>query len=203
MAQTTIRPYRFISTHAPRAGRDNSAYMSLMISNDFNSRAPRGARRSSERENTAPQRFQLTRPARGATGEWSENANGSYISTHAPRAGRDEDDLPLRHMRGHFNSRAPRGARRSERQPRGCRNGFQLTRPARGATLWRGLLKTIPPNFNSRAPRGARLPAADVSSLTGDFNSRAPRGARQLNSAPKVTNCEFQLTRPARGATSR
>ena len=101
---------------------------------NFNPRAPRGARRYFERGGAARRKFQSTRPSRGATDYyWPVFANIG-ISIHAPLAGRD-----LFRHRQHcelqdFNPRAPRGARPLNSM------GQQL--------------KTL--DFNPRAPRGAR-----------------------------------------------
>ena len=56
---------------------------------DFNPRAPRGARRGTDR------RVQ----------------RGNLISIHAPREGRDSRSPPLEKPTCYFNPRAPRGAR--------------------------------------------------------------------------------------------
>ena len=56
-----------ISTHAPHAGRDVSALLSLAESTNFNSRAPCGARQPLNTRLLELKTFQLTRPMRGAT----------------------------------------------------------------------------------------------------------------------------------------
>ena len=56
-----------VSIHAPRAGRDGIALSSISVSLRFNPRAPRGARRRSCGLGGWGDRFQSTRPARGAT----------------------------------------------------------------------------------------------------------------------------------------
>ena len=147
-----------ISTHAPLAGRDTRSATRrslkskfqptrplrgateahpVFAQNDenFNPRAPCGARHR-RRETMPPQKefqptrplrgatisplsstgycteFQPTRPLRGATTSSGNTCCAHAISTHAPLAGRDE--------------------RRSRRRP--CNGGFQPTRPLRGAT---------------------------------------------------------------------
>ena len=124
--------------------------------------------------------FQSTRPSRGATNFTRPLFGRSYISIHAPLAGRDlgvtvtaypqsvfQSTRPSRGatwrfpMRGggtrHFNPRAPRGAR-----PISFKGGeeyilFQSTRPSRGATQCRLHAGCRRKDFNPRAPRGARL----------------------------------------------
>ncbi len=57
-------------------------------------------------------------------------------------------------------------------------------------------------NFNSHAPRGARLPEDWLGqAFIDDFNSHAPRGARPVCRFSPCPLPQFQLTRPARGAT--
>ena len=101
-----------ISTHAPLAGRDDRRPRRQKDHQDFNPRAPCGARRNGVRaaymsarfQPTRPLRgatrftritlsalsaFQPTRPLRGATDMYSVSDDTVIISTHAPLAGRD------------------------------------------------------------------------------------------------------------------
>ena len=102
-----------ISTHAPLAGRD------LLLSGfpesrfDFNPRAPCGARPVDVNLVKTIAQFQPTRPLRGATSIASITSSGSSISTHAPLAGRDPQDLDHIGSWSNFNPRAPCGARPS------------------------------------------------------------------------------------------
>ena len=57
------------------------------------------------------QRFQPTRPSRGATRLAVVEMSSKVISTHAPLAGRDRATAPALGWAGDFNPRAPRGAR--------------------------------------------------------------------------------------------
>ena len=102
-------------------------------------------------------KFQPTRPIRGATAGHVRRRFGGSISTHAPHTGRDLHNARNTFFLENFNPRAPYGARRAARQggikhvsnfnpraPYGARlrkvrriyltNGFQPTRPIRGAT---------------------------------------------------------------------
>ena len=170
--------------------------------------------------------FQSTRPSRGATNFTRPLFGRSYISIHAPLAGRDlgvtvtaypqsvfQSTRPSRGatwrfpMRGggtrHFNPRAPRGAR-----PISFKGGeeyilFQSTRPSRGATVLPRLRQPAV-GISIHAPlagrdRGQRRPCAGHH----DFNPRAPRGARPVHSPAMVWKAKFQSTRPSRGATLR
>ena len=114
-----------ISTHAPLAGRDAYNAKHRIYVTYFNPRAPCGARRLVLSRDLSVQRFQPTRPLRGATG-----------AIPTPR-----DDAP------NFNPRAPCGARHCATS---CVSGeafnegyteyqngeiFHPTRPLRGATI--------------------------------------------------------------------
>ena len=103
------------------------------------------------------------------------------ISTHAPLAGRD--------------------GRRKVR--RALCQGFQPTRPLRGATVW---LRRYINGFviSTHAPLAGRdKGAADARALAADFNPRAPCGARPARHGTIAASRGFQPTRPLRGATSR
>ena len=169
-----------ISIHAPREGRD----IGFLVTNaekrvfqstrpargatqesdrsgkgaeDFNPRAPRGARQLDELSGGRRELFQSTRPARGATPRDPDHIADGGISIHAPREGRDPRCATAAPRAGNFNPRAPRGARQFRRAcpnswycisihaPREGRDvilhrkvqiqrPFQSTRPARGAT---------------------------------------------------------------------
>ena len=168
-----------ISTHAPLAGRDHQKAPARSGTDNFNPRAPCGARRQSPMQKSECQEFQPTRPLRGATKPAKVRHLAMNISTHAPLAGRDTDAARRCPQKGYFNPRAPCGARRfcaiaiphdraiSTHAPLAGRDAFvplqyptiarfQPTRPLRGAThppLRSGLYWTY---FNPRAPCGAR-----------------------------------------------
>ena len=88
---TVVIVFFTISIHAPHTGRDEPASMSPVPRfSDFNPRAPYGARLTAAILLTSADRFQSTRPIRGATGfrvitEFKE----LMISIHAPHTGRD------------------------------------------------------------------------------------------------------------------
>jgi len=170
---------RFVSIHAPRAGRDIST----------------------DRRGGKPHSFQSTRPARGATKSSGSGLCHLRVSIHAPRAGRDSYAPRSAAVRFCFNPRAPRGARLatpiawmssvyvSIHAPRAGRDPakftrlayhpqFQSTRPARGATGGAAAGGVPCSGFNPRAPRGARLNSVAMWSHSFCFNPRAPRGAR-------------------------
>ena len=106
--------WRFISIHAPRAGRDTLDKIGSLHISHFNPRAPCGARRLPFPRRWTRQRFQSTRPVRGATFFGFQPPVINLISIHAPRAGRDEAIQNEVTFRGNFNPRAPCGARQQK-----------------------------------------------------------------------------------------
>ena len=110
-----------ISIHAPREGRDLPQPQLFGLYHHFNPRAPRGARplthirrqRMQRFQSTRPARgatavrkavrflktiFQSTRPARGATKRIAEPIHNVSISIHAPREGRDNLNHYYHHL---------------------------------------------------------------------------------------------------------
>ena len=123
-----------ISTHAPLAGRDSNHRCKELADQDFNPRAPCGARHPKDHGEQSQQAFQPTRPLRGATAGWCNGSISCSISTHAPLAGRDVGVFAIV-----VNI-----------------NKFQPTRPLRGATSSYSLSFLHCYDFNPRAPCGAR-----------------------------------------------
>ena len=102
-----------ISTHAPLAGRDRGKGCTLLDSENFNPRAPCGARLQLK-----PQLFDfLDFNPRAPCGARRFSNDGFTIkiciSTHAPLAGRDESSKIIVFALLNFNPRAPCGARLS------------------------------------------------------------------------------------------
>ncbi len=144
------------NSHAPRGARlINSFFNSLRFLN-FNSHAPRGARLFFYSNIIRQRKFQLTRPARGATYFPYVKPMVPLISTHTPREGRDRSTKIYSSGRMHFNSHAPRGARPDIGADRYKKLIFQLTRPARGATIVKCFtLKCLTKFQLTRPARGA------------------------------------------------
>ena len=150
-------PAQSISIHAPRAGRDarlwrcfrSTPYFNprapcgarrihvhgLALRVHFNPRAPCGARHPLTCGSFAEIQFQSTRPVRGATSAAGLGQIRDNISIHAPRAGRDPLGRGTWYSTGHFNPRAPCGARLLVTQFTHMADEFQSTRPVRGATV--------------------------------------------------------------------
>ena len=155
---TTVEQDTGISTHAPRKGRDLTSVFCMVCKQNFNPRAPQGARPS------------IT----------SRLRSRSYISTHAPRKGRDRSVRTAIWTAKNFNPRAPQGAR--PRQLGRCHfphAGFQPTRPARGATD-RIVAQRKAKRISTHAPRKGRdRRPCSRPARSGNFNPRAPQGARR------------------------
>ena len=107
--------FYMVSIHAPRAGRDCARGNGLACFNGFNPRAPCGARRQGVEPGVVDPLFQSTRPVRGATPVESTVAEGDRVSIHAPRAGRDVEELLVTTPVKKFQSTRPvRGATTAE-----------------------------------------------------------------------------------------
>ena len=146
-----------ISIHAPLAGRDRAVNGDGKICN----------------------RFQSTRPLRGATHRASSPAQCAIISIHAPLAGRDL----------------------SRAVSPDCSTRFQSTRPLRGATTMPSVME-VPVDFNPRAPCGARHAALLYARGRQRISIHAPLAGRDRTAASARHRMQpFQSTRPLRGAT--
>ena len=127
------------------------------LGNDFNPRAPCGARRLNESPDGDTGLFQSTRPLRGATTRRPISTSGMRnfnprapcgarlsdctlgiecpnISIHAPLAGRDVTINPIAVPSFPFQSTRPLRGATPPQEPSGRGRAFQSTRPLRGAT---------------------------------------------------------------------
>ena len=78
--------------------------------------------------------LQSTHPARGATVSSKVPLGGIVVSIHAPRAGRDSNDLWIDKYRKRFNPRTPQGGRQARFFSNIQAQKLQSTHPSRGAT---------------------------------------------------------------------
>ena len=169
---------------------------------NFNPRAPCGARRRGDRQHGRGHGFQSTRPVWGATcpppassrrpRDFNPRAPCGarplparrhvvvvQISIHAPRVGRDYQLCKLGCAGQDFNPRAPCGARPRMRRQLSLPSTFQSTRPVWGATNAM-ISKGITAKISIHAPRVGRDATAMLCpSFAADFNPRAPCGARR------------------------
>ena len=102
--------FRFISTHAARAGRVRVSDRPALHELNFNSRGARGASLMSISMKMKRYLFQLTRRARGESTFGTILGFQFVISTHAARAGRVEAKQLFAERQSDFNSRGARGA---------------------------------------------------------------------------------------------
>ena len=216
---------RFVSIHAPHAGRDRmpTAREETQI---VSIHAPHAGRdRTKALGNDFEEAFQSTRPMRGATcSSVSRSFFGTGFNPRAPCGARREL-LQRRGSADCFNPRAPCGARPFASMMMPLRRMFQSTRPMRGATpvLTASLLTT---KVSIHAPHAGRdtgladkvrfnkvsihAPHAgrDLEQLltftqAKSFNPRAPCGARLRTAFCPASSSSFQSTRPMRGATAK
>ena len=123
-------------------------------------------------------RFQSTRPVWGATCFWLHMFEIVHVSIHAPRVGRDSEEIPLIIYFRSFNPRAPCGARQQNYKTLPEPVWFQSTRPVWGATTLSASTKASR-RFQSTRP----VWGATISVEAPDYHS------------------PFQSTRPVWGAT--
>ena len=127
------------------------------------------------------QKFQPTRPLRGATRVYALLQSAFEISTHAPLAGRDLGVISASvDEMNNFNPRAPCGARQlgTEYRNKGQKK-FQPTRPLRGATLAEDRVGHGE-SISTHAPLAGRdAQKKNAPTVARHFNPRAPCGARQ------------------------
>ena len=197
-------PRHGISTHAPLAGRDKTAYVSASYI-----------------------KISTHAPLAGRDGVNTDDLAHSSISTHAPLAGRDQRRRCGRGHRRYFNPRAPCGARPVEEYEPRAEVVFQPTRPLRGATrLAPDLLdaegiSTHAPLAGRDAAPGRLIPTVEVFQPTRPLRgatmvdrdfiravilfqpTRPLRGATVLVQARAAMRTRFQPTRPLRGATAK
>ena len=142
----------------PLAGHDPLTHIHAAEGEDFNPRAPCGARRYLPIPAVCLRpRFQSTCPLRGTTLYPFYQILPGKISIHVPLAGHDRSLTIMQPNPHYFNPRAPCGARLVARH---CRRGKAG-------------------NFNPRAPCGARPHLRICRDRPGVyFNPRAPCGAR-------------------------
>ena len=140
----------------PRTGHDRLIAHHWLFDNDFNPRAPYGARLNPFIPAWCPKLISIHVPRTGHDRP-TRAIRGAYrISIHVPRTGHD--------------ARARLEAIEAEK--------FQSTCPVRGTTMARAPRSSAWNDFNPRAPYGARQKSSTSSRSATNFNPRAPYGAR-------------------------
>ena len=179
--QSRIEPVVFfISIHVPLAGHDRNSCLAPRPANNFNPRAPCGARPSGGGDSRRQIVFQSTCPLRGTT-----------------------QLVEYWLLQSAFQSTCPlRGTTRSASRRRMPRSPFQSTCPLRGTTPKCSRRAMIARLFQSTCPlRGTTRHAVHARAGLYHFNPRAPCGARPT---PLLIIClaiSFQSTCPLRGTT--
>ena len=133
-----------ISIHAPREGRDPSRPQYGQLFFLFQSTRPaRGATYGSLAFYTNCI-FQSTRPARGATcQEAVRQLTTGHFNPRAPRGARLATVFRSDRLRHHFNPRAPRGARRGMPQQRSAGHMISIHAPREGRDRLAHILRAI------------------------------------------------------------
>ena len=169
---------------------------------NFNPRAPCGARRCNSLLCFSRLVFQSTRPVWGATN--AKTNTRYFISDFNPRApcGARLQGLRKRFNAGNFNPRAPCGARHQLSRAYKSDKSISIHAPRVGRDRRMAVLKMLLPYFNPRAPCGARPFVRDYFGLGFKISIHAPRvGRDRYRSSEAVYLYRFQSTRPVWGAT--
>ena len=187
----------------PLRGATNKKRISEPIHNNFNPRAPCGARQQSSTQKHNKNRFQPTRPLRGATLRDFLCKRKRGISTHAPLAGRDVLIVFRVDDSFHFNPRAPCGARRGA-SPIGCgvRIHFNPRAPCGARPCESGKPLSHRKYFNPRAPCGARLNECCGSRRRCIISTHAPLAGRDFISSKLCTKLQISTHAPLAGRDS-
>ena len=139
---------------------------------------------------------------RGATKRDFPEFRRGYISIHAPRAGRDAQQM-LDTITIAISIHAPRAGRDAAGAAAiGPLTNFNPRAPCGARRLLETAICRWTKYFNPRAPCGARLPCCVALWNRGLISIHAPRAGRDRESnTDGVINDQFQSTRPVRGAT--
>ena len=150
----------------------------MIIKNDFNPRAPCGARQIHAAVARPARQISIHVPLAGHDLYAVARGRAADISIHVPLAGHDPCSKWFLDGHRNFNPRAPCGARHEI-----------------------NVFMSVNINFNPRAPCGARQLRHTGSQWFRHFNPRAPCGARRDGSVYVQCRNIFQSTCPLRGTT--
>ena len=146
-----------VSIHAPRVGCDKRNGVVTLDKDLFQFTHPAwGATFVGYSRLDKIEPFQFTHPAWGATVGGFLQAEYLAVSIHAPRVGCDPRAERPSETAESFNSRTPRGVRRTPPGAPATSGAFQFTHPAWGATKHSHIANNSELSFNSRTPRGVR-----------------------------------------------
>ena len=198
-----VQPWRDISIHAPRAGRDTTTAPPKLGTPAFQSTRPvRGATRPLD-DLLDRDAISIHAPRAGRDWPCSQALTVVSISIHAPRAGRDRCGANAAVCVG-ISIHAPRAGRDGTSSKTRGRGNISIHAPRAGRDLRMAVSRPQQVRFQSTRPvRGATVPLLQVVTSGGDFNPRAPCGARLMAGHRVMTPEIFQSTRPVRGATEK
>ena len=150
------RSRKYFNPRAPYGARHRPRRW-LRRRNHFNPRAPYGARPRRTRQQLPPDQISIHAPHTGRDRQRRRNWRSciSFQSTR-PIRGATIRCFPVPRISGHFNPRAPYGARLQGAAGADGQVQFQSTRPIRGATQPDSGSRPVDLYFNPRAPYGAR-----------------------------------------------
>ena len=147
-----------ISIHAPHTGRDHIAVSAGGALHRISIHAPHTGRDAKKlRQEPEKDRFQSTRPIRGATVSAEQTEYNSLFQSTRPIRGATSVRISEVSQPFYFNPRAPYGARRSVKMLSLalCRISIHAPHTGRDAFICFPSPSTLI-NFNPRAPYGAR-----------------------------------------------
>ena len=169
-----------ISTHAPRTGSDGPPDAGKGRNGHISTHAPRtGSDRRYQAHHQAPQRFQPTLPARGATTITNFQKSLDVFQPTLPARGATERMRALLRSGVQFQPTLPaRGATRSTKQSK-KQQRISTHAPRTGSDLCNQIVAVLV-GISTHAPRtGSDLPGATVRRLPKNFNPRSPHGERR------------------------
>ena len=145
--------------------------------NDFNPRAPCGARHVGTVAVKTSAEFQSTRPVRGATKDNLLAETAELISIHAPRAGRDHIHIGLN---------------------AGQKISIHAPRAGRDVVAYNAVYFSL--SISIHAPRAGRDGRRRrIKPAAAHFNPRAPCGARRCDVCGGQTCCLISIHAPRAG----
>ena len=190
-----------ISIHAPHTGRDDTAQCGVTGGDDFNPRAPYGARPNGIPFSITHTKFQSTRPIRGATRFPAPSRHCHPISIHAPHTGRDCRRACIISRRMEISIHAPHTGRDTwSTQPQTIALGISIHAPHTGRDVCGWYDPAAGEDFNPRAPYGARRDTGNGISAVLGISIHAPHTGRDIQQGQgHLPVCQISIHAPHTG----
>ena len=170
-----------------------------LYAEDFNPRAPYGARRMPHSPGNSRIAISIHAPHTGHDVEGEGIINGDVISIHAPHTGHDFSASSAFSSSKLFQSTRPiRGTTVSDGLAHGL-NLISIHAPHTGHDCCISSTTSCIFDFNPRAPYGARPHRYARHGFQHDFNPRAPYGARPGANGGKCDGCCISIHAPHTG----